>query len=80
MAVVRLRGNGERGGTGVLVAASLAHPVGGVVRRTVFCQWNVPLVDQHWAGFVMLFSGLPVQVAGIWHLMGRSALRDLHYG
>ncbi|MFC4702335.1 MULTISPECIES: hypothetical protein [Paraburkholderia] len=40
----------------------------------------MPLVDQHWAGFVMLFSGLPVQVAGIWHLMGRSALRDLHYG
>ncbi|WP_051481439.1 cytochrome c oxidase assembly protein [Paraburkholderia nodosa] len=35
----------------------------------VVCQWNIsPLADQHWAGFVMLAMGLPLQIAGAWRL------------
>ncbi|WP_206998537.1 cytochrome c oxidase assembly protein [Trinickia mobilis] len=35
----------------------------------VVCQWNIsPLADQHWAGFVMLTMGFPLQLAGAWRL------------
>lgn len=41
----------------------------------VICRWDVtPLQDQRWAGFVMLLAGLPLQIAGIWMLVRRSAL------
>jgi putative membrane protein len=43
----------------------------------VVCQWNIsPLADQHWAGFVMLATGLPLQIAAAWRLaqLDRSAL------
>jgi putative membrane protein len=37
----------------------------------VICQWNVPpLVDQRWAGFLMFVAGVPVQLVGIWLLIG----------
>ncbi|WP_043286709.1 cytochrome c oxidase assembly protein [Paraburkholderia oxyphila] len=42
----------------------------------VICQWNVPpLVDQHWAGFVMLFAGLPLQIVGMWRLAGLGSVQ-----
>ncbi len=35
----------------------------------VVCQWNIsPLADQHWAGFVMLAMGFPLQIAAAWRL------------
>jgi cytochrome c oxidase assembly factor CtaG len=41
----------------------------------VICQWNVPpLVDQRWAGFLMFVAGVPVQLVGIWLLIGRIRL------
>jgi putative membrane protein len=37
--------------------------------QNVICRWNIsPLADQHWAGFVMLLTGLPLQVAGAWRV------------
>ncbi|MBB2169239.1 cytochrome c oxidase caa3-type, assembly factor CtaG-like protein [Gluconacetobacter aggeris] len=36
----------------------------------VLCRWDLtPLQDQHWAGFVMLVAGLPLQVVGAWLLV-----------
>ncbi|GBQ19003.1 cytochrome c oxidase assembly protein [Gluconacetobacter sacchari] len=36
----------------------------------VLCRWDLtPLEDQHWAGFVMLVAGLPLQVVGAWLLV-----------
>jgi len=36
----------------------------------VICRWNVPpLVDQRWAGFLMLVAGVPVQLVGVWLLL-----------
>ncbi len=40
----------------------------------VICRWNVPpLVDQKWAGFVMLLAGMPLQLAAAWLLLGLSS-------
>ena len=37
----------------------------------VICQWNIPpLVDQRWAGFFMFVAGVPVQLVGVWLLIG----------
>ena len=37
----------------------------------VICRWDVPpLVDQKWAGFVMLLAGMPLQLAAAWVLLG----------
>lgn len=37
----------------------------------VICRWDVPpLLDQKWAGFVMLVSGVPLQLASAWLLLG----------
>ena len=39
----------------------------------VVCRWNVPpLIDQRWAGFVMFVAGVPVQLVGVWLLLGSS--------
>jgi putative membrane protein len=36
----------------------------------VVCVWNIsPLQDQRWAGFVMLLSGLPLQITSLWLLV-----------
>ncbi|WP_323990074.1 cytochrome c oxidase assembly protein [Nguyenibacter sp. L1] len=36
----------------------------------VLCRWDLtPLQDQHWAGFIMLVAGLPLQVTGAWLLV-----------
>lgn len=40
----------------------------------VLCRWDLtPLEDQHWAGFVMLVAGLPLQVVGTWLLVAAPA-------
>ncbi|MBB2203543.1 cytochrome c oxidase assembly protein [Gluconacetobacter takamatsuzukensis] len=40
----------------------------------VLCRWDLtPLEDQHWAGFVMLVAGLPLQVVGTWLLVAAQA-------
>jgi len=37
----------------------------------VICQWDVPpLVDQRWAGLLMFVAGVPVQLVGVWLLIG----------
>lgn len=37
----------------------------------VICRWNIPpILDQKWAGFVMLCAGIPMQLYGIWVLLG----------
>jgi cytochrome c oxidase assembly factor CtaG len=39
----------------------------------VVCHWNIPpLIDQRWAGFVMFVAGVPVQLVGVWLLLGCS--------
>jgi cytochrome c oxidase assembly factor CtaG len=39
----------------------------------VVCRWNIPpLIDQRWAGFVMFVAGVPVQLVGVWLLLGSS--------
>jgi cytochrome c oxidase assembly factor CtaG len=39
----------------------------------VVCRWNIPpLSDQRWAGFVMFVAGVPVQLVGVWLLLGSS--------
>jgi cytochrome c oxidase assembly factor CtaG len=39
----------------------------------VICRWNIPpLVDQRWAGLVMFVAGVPVQLVGVWLLVGSS--------
>jgi len=39
----------------------------------VICRWNIPpLVDQRWAGLVMFVAGVPVQLVGMWLLVGSS--------
>ena len=39
----------------------------------VICRWNIPpLVDQKWAGLVMFVAGVPVQLVGVWLLLGSS--------
>ena len=36
----------------------------------VICRWDLPpLVDQRWAGLVMLAAGLPMQLAATWILL-----------
>lgn len=36
----------------------------------IICLWNFsPLEDQRWSGFVMLLSGLPLQLVGTWRLV-----------
>lgn len=36
----------------------------------IICLWNLtPLDDQHYAGFIMLASGLPLQVMAAWYLV-----------
>ena len=43
----------------------------------VICRWNIPpLVDQRWAGFLMFVAGVPVQLAGVWLLLGSFRRRD----
>jgi cytochrome c oxidase assembly factor CtaG len=43
----------------------------------VICRWNIPpLVDQRWAGFLMFVAGVPVQLAGVWLLLGSFRWRD----
>jgi cytochrome c oxidase assembly factor CtaG len=42
----------------------------------VICRWNIPpLVDQRWAGLVMFVAGVPVQLVGVWLLLGLGAPR-----
>ncbi len=37
----------------------------------VICRWDVPpIVDQRWAGLVMLVAGLPLQAVGAWMVLG----------
>ena len=39
----------------------------------VICRWNIPpLVDQRWAGLLMFVAGVPVQLVGVWLLLGPS--------
>ena len=39
----------------------------------VICLWNIPpLVDQRWAGLLMFVAGVPVQLVGVWLLIGSS--------
>jgi putative membrane protein len=39
----------------------------------VICIWNIPpLVDQRWAGLLMFVAGVPVQLVGVWLLIGSS--------
>jgi putative membrane protein len=39
----------------------------------VMCRWNIsPLLDQRWAGFLMFVAGVPVQLVGVWLLLGPS--------
>jgi cytochrome c oxidase assembly factor CtaG len=39
----------------------------------VICRWNIPpLVDQRWAGLLMFVAGVPVQLVGVWLLLGSS--------
>jgi putative membrane protein len=39
----------------------------------VICRWNIPpLLDQKWAGLVMFAAGVPLQLKGIWLLLGMS--------
>ncbi len=43
----------------------------------VICRWNIPpLLDQRWAGFVMFVAGVPVQLVGVWLLLGSSRRID----
>lgn len=43
----------------------------------VICRWNIPpLVDQRWAGLVMFVAGVPVQLVGVWLLLGLGAPQD----
>lgn len=36
----------------------------------VICEWDVPpLLDQRWAGFIMVASGMPLQLRGFWLLL-----------
>ena len=36
----------------------------------VICRWNLPpLLDQKWAGLVMLVAGIPMQLAATWLLL-----------
>jgi putative membrane protein len=47
----------------------------------VICRWNLPpLVDQRWAGLVMFVAGVPVQLVGVWLLVGSSHRIDLATG
>lgn len=40
----------------------------------VLCRWNIsPLADQRWAGFIMLVSGAPLQLASLWLILGLRA-------
>jgi cytochrome c oxidase assembly factor CtaG len=42
----------------------------------VICHWNIPpLVDQRWAGLVMFVAGVPVQLVGMWLLLGLAISR-----
>jgi len=37
----------------------------------VICRWDIsPLVDQKWAGLVMFVAGMPLQLVGVWLLLG----------
>jgi putative membrane protein len=39
----------------------------------VICRWNIPpLLDQRWAGLLMFVAGVPVQLVGVWLLLGPS--------
>jgi putative membrane protein len=43
----------------------------------VICRWNIPpLVDQRWAGLLMFVAGVPVQLVGVWLLLGSSRRID----
>jgi len=43
----------------------------------VICRWNIPpLLDQRWAGLVMFVAGVPVQLVGVWLLLGSSRRID----
>jgi hypothetical protein len=43
----------------------------------VICRWNIPpLVDQRWVGLVMFVAGVPVQLVGVWLLLGLGAPQD----
>ncbi|HEY0205798.1 MAG TPA: cytochrome c oxidase assembly protein, partial [Acetobacteraceae bacterium] len=36
----------------------------------VICIWDIPpLLDQRWAGFIMVASGMPLQLRGFWLLL-----------
>ena len=37
----------------------------------VICRWDIPpLLDQRWAGFVMLLAGMPLQLTSVALLLG----------
>jgi len=37
----------------------------------VICRWDIPpLTDQRWAGMVMFVAGFPLQMIGVWLLLG----------
>lgn len=37
----------------------------------VICRWDIsPLADQRWAGLVMFVAGAPLQMVGVWFLLG----------
>lgn len=43
----------------------------------VICRWDIPpLADQRWAGFVMFAAGAPLQLAGVWLLLGLGRVRQ----
>ena len=43
----------------------------------VICRWDIsPLQDQRWAGFVMFVAGVPLQLAGVWLMLGLGASRQ----
>jgi len=40
----------------------------------VICLWNfTPLENQRWAGFAMFIAGIPLQLRGVWLLLGLSS-------
>lgn len=44
----------------------------------VICRWDIsPLLDQKWAGLVMFVAGIPLQLVGVWLLLGFESDRGL---
>ncbi len=57
--------------TAVAVVWMLAPDVIYTPYLDVICQWDIPpLLDQRWAGFVMLLAGMPLQLSSAALLLG----------